>query len=237
LVESPESVDVLILGVTPELYGLPWPPRSTVRSADHSGAMIRAVWPGPPGSACVASWLDLPFRDGAFDWVLCDGGLHLLGYPRGQRELAESLVRVLRPGGGVVLRLYARPRERESAGLVFRDLSQGEIRSVHALKLRLWMALQRSPQEGVLVRDVHRVVLDRFGSLERLAAETGWPEEEVLTLACYEDSTNRYYLTTVEESVETMESGGLVGLERHPERLHHAAEHCPVVLFRKEVVL
>lgn len=235
-IESPEPVDALILGVTPELHGLPWPPRSTVRSADHSSAMIRAVWPGPPGSACVASWLDLPYRDGSFDWVLCDGGLHLLEYPRGHCDLAESLARVLRPGGGVVLRLYARPPEGESAARVFRDLRQGEIRSVHALKLRLWMALQRSPQEGVLVRDVHREIIGRLGSLEHLTAESGWREEEVYTLASYEGSPNRYYMTTVEQSVEAMESGGRLRLERRLEGPHHPGELCPVLLFRKLIV-
>ena len=38
---------VLLLGVTPELYHLPWPKGTDLLAVDRSQAMIETVWPGP----------------------------------------------------------------------------------------------------------------------------------------------------------------------------------------------
>ncbi|NTV97004.1 MAG: class I SAM-dependent methyltransferase, partial [Thiobacillus sp.] len=68
----------LILGVTPELYRLPWPDRSLVRAADRTPEMIEYVWPGAAEAVLHSDWRELDVADASFDIVLCDGGLHLL---------------------------------------------------------------------------------------------------------------------------------------------------------------
>lgn len=42
---------VLLLGVTPEIYGLPWPEGTDFLAADRTQAMIDVVWPGPRDAA------------------------------------------------------------------------------------------------------------------------------------------------------------------------------------------
>src|SRR5689334_1890777 len=78
---SPQAPRVLVLGVTPEIHGMPWPRGSDVVAVDRSEAMIAAVWPGPPGSAHRGEWTALPLPDRSRDVVLCDGGVHLLAHP------------------------------------------------------------------------------------------------------------------------------------------------------------
>src|SRR5690606_18359058 len=96
----------LILGVTPELYRLPWRDGTTLLAVDSTQAMIDAVWPGDPAVAFRASWTSLPLPDASQHIVVCDGGLAMLRYPDQQRALATELRRVIAPDGLFVLRLY-----------------------------------------------------------------------------------------------------------------------------------
>jgi SAM-dependent methyltransferase len=223
----------LILGVTPELYRLAWPAGSTVQGADRSPEMIEALWPGPANDAVHAEWLDLPFDDGSFDCVACDGGLHLLGYPDGHRGLVQSIARVLKPGGRFVIRLFALPASREMPEQVFHDLSAGIIPNFHVFKLRLVMALQQSSIEGIALDRVFRYLLDAVTNLDRLAAATGWPPQEVSTVYSYRDSADVYHFLTEAESIEALTSGRVLTYEERRQSRYSLGERCPLLLFRK----
>jgi len=223
----------LILGVTPELYGLPWPANSAVFSADRSIEMIKAIWPGPEEQATQANWLELPFPDNSFDCALCDGGLHLLQYPDEQKQLSASIARILKPGGRFIIRLFARPVPAEHTEAVFSDLQAGNIPNTHIFKLRLLMAMQDSPEEGILLKKVFEQIVREFGSLAGLQAATGWPAAEVSTLASYETSTNRYGFLTEEQSIEILHATGNLSLSRRIESRYPLGERCPVLSFKK----
>jgi len=225
---------VLILGVTPELYALPWPEGSTVRAVDRSPDMIRAIWPGPAENAVRGEWLNLPFGGDSFDTVLCDGGLHLLEYPTGHHQFAESVARVLTPGGLFALRLFARPETAESEVSVWESLKANQLSNFHEFKLRVLMALQENPVDGIQVSRVEQAIrLHIGGDFARLAKETRWPLEEILTLESYRDSPNVYHLLTVKESLAALTQGGHLRFETQLQGTYPLAEQCPVVLLRK----
>ncbi len=223
---------VLILGVTPELWRLGWPVGSEVRAVDLSQEMIGALWPGPSGTAVEGDWRALPFPPESFDCVLCDGGLVLLDYPEGQARLAAAVAGVLRPGGRFTIRLFCKP-EGDSVEAIRADLAARLIPSVHVLKLRLGMALQATPEEGVVLNDVFERVGREFGGLEGLQAATGWPREEVLTLSSYEGTVNRYHFLSDVESVRVLESGGHLVCDERLESDYPLGERCPLYAFRK----
>ena len=149
---------VLLLGVTPELYRLPWPKGTDFLAVDRTQAMIDTVWPGPKEAAQCTDWLALALPDGSRDIVLCDGGLHLLAYPQEQRRLVRLLRRVLSDQGLCILRLYVPPPQRESPEAVLKDLLEGRISSLNILKLRLGMSLLDSAAEGVELGAVWRAL-------------------------------------------------------------------------------
>ncbi len=141
-----------ILGVTPELYYLPWPAGCDLLAVDRSRAMIDGVWPGAAAQAVEGDWLRMPLAPASRDLVVCDGGLILLRFPGEHEMLIEKLHEIIPSGGRCVFRLFVPPAERESVEEIIAALRAGQIANLNILKLRLAMALQPSTAEGVAVR-------------------------------------------------------------------------------------
>lgn len=189
----------LILGVTPELYRLPWPEGTHLAAADRARPMIEAVWPGPRESVVCADWTRLPFRSASYDLVFCDGGLHLLPYPRGMEGFAASVHRVLAPGGLLLLRLFHPPPSRETARNVLDDLLAGRISDLNRLKIRLGMSLQETPEGGVRLGDVWETLHQAEPDFDTLADRLGWTREHMGAFVSYRASDDRYHFVNVEE--------------------------------------
>jgi hypothetical protein len=227
-VKSPRA---LILGVTPELYRLPWPRGSSVLAADHTCGMIDAVWPGPREAVICADWRELPLPDGSRNIVLGDGGVHLLPFPDGQRKWASTLRRIIEPGGVCVLRLFVPPAVRESGDQVLDDLLAGHIPSLNVLKLRLGTALQENATQGVELRLIFDVIAKLAPSLEDLADRLGWQREHLLALESYRFSQARYHFVTVADVIAMFcQSPGGFAVEKTEAAAH---EQCPFVVLRR----
>ncbi|HEY5565434.1 MAG TPA: class I SAM-dependent methyltransferase [Rhodothermia bacterium] len=225
---------VLILGVTPELYELPWPDETEVVSADHTAAMIDEIWPGPPGTAHLTEWTSLPFATDSHHIVLCDGGLHLVKYPDGSRQLAQEVRRILLPGGLCILRLFLPPRKRESVDSVLTDLLAGGIGNLNLLKFRLWMALHEDPAEGVELRKVWDAVHSAAPDLERLATNIGWSPDHMLAINTYRGSQNRYHFLDMNDVTKLFcEDRGGFEVESVHVPTYELGEQCPTLVLRR----
>jgi len=188
---------VLILGVTPETYRLPWPDGTDIMAADRSKAMIDNVWPGPKDAVLLTDWLNVDLPDGSRDIVLCDGGLHLLSYPAEQTRLVRVLGRILSDGGLFIVRLYTPHPIKESPDAVMQDLLAGKISSLNILKLRLSMSMMENSEEGVELGSIWRAVNRVEPDLEKLAARIAWTSEHILVFNKYRNSIIRYCFVTV----------------------------------------
>lgn len=194
----------LILGVTPELAALPWPPGTALTGVDRALAMIDAVWPRdrvPPGARAVAGeWTALPLADRTVDLALGDGVLSNLAFPGGYAALAAELHRVLDRDGRVVVRVFAAPARPVALAEVAAALAAGAVASVHALKWQLAMAIQRADRNVAVA-----AILDAFDALvpdrDALAARTGWSRDAIDTVDAYRGSTLRYSFPTLDEVV------------------------------------
>jgi SAM-dependent methyltransferase len=126
-------------------------------------ARNRTLHPGV--TACQADVLNLPFSDGAFDHCVSIGVLHHT--PDCRRGLAE-LARVTRPGGRIVVLLYAAGTPYHLAyrltGGLRRRTSAGALDRLPDWSMR-WI--------GVLIGGLIRQHLDR-GQLQRLVADQFW---------------------------------------------------------------
>ncbi len=174
-------VRALVLGVTPELVGLPWPTGSAITAVDRSAAMIAAH--RPPHTTCVrADWRALPCAAATADVVVGDGALSVLA-SADYGQVARELARVLAPGGELVLRLFTAPDVRKTVAALAAAPSPG---SFHAFKWRLAMALAAGGDVAVaaIARAFDELAPDRAA----LAAATGWSPAAIATIDAYRGS-------------------------------------------------
>ena len=225
---------VLILGVTPELYRLPWPAGTDILAVDHTPAMIKALWPGPPKCALSAEWTAMPLPPASRDLVLCDGGAHLLAHPEGHRAWVRELRRVLSPGGLCLLRLFVPPRRRETPAAVLQDLLDGRIANLNLLKLRLAMALCEDAARAVELRLVWDTLHAVAPDLRRLAVRIGWPADHLSAINTYRDCRDRYSFLTVAE-VRRLFCGrpGGFAFEGMDVPTYELGDRCPTVVLRR----
>lgn len=190
---------MLLLGATPELASMAWPAGTSLVAIDRSRAMLGAVFPPEAGAVVVGDWRAMPWRDGAFDWIVGDGCATLLDYPAGYASVAAELRRVLADDGELVLRLFTLPEIPEPLLDIARDLAAHQIGNFHILKWRLAMAIQPASR-NVRVTEI-LAVFDRFVSdRAALAERTGWSPSTIATIDAYRESTMEYSFPTLAEA-------------------------------------
>ena len=225
---SGRRVDVLALGVTPEVALFPWAEKVSLRAIDSSADMIRTVWPGdaPERKAVLGNWLQTPFADGAFDLIVCDAGLAQLVGMESLTVLGRELRRLLRADGRAVMRHFARPVRSESEQSIVAATEAGLVANFHELKLRLLMALEAAtPQLGVRLGDVWDCFTRLFPNRDLLAQRLGCDAQTVATIDAYRGRDARYSFLPLGEVAQAFAS---FRLALGPAGHYPLAECCPV---------
>jgi SAM-dependent methyltransferase len=218
----------LILGVTPELCGLPIDLGSRVIAVDRSVEMIWKLWlPRPNADEVIcADWRRMPLGASSIDLVLGDGCLPALNFPLGHSALFHELRRILRPEGRCIIRCFVQADERETPDEVFADLSRERIGSFHALKLRLAMALQSDVKTGIALESVYNLVQRTWPKLNLLAERFGWSIGEVLTIEAYRSVKIRYAFPTCAQYCSFFSAAGF-SVRRVVSPSYELGERCP----------
>ena len=198
--EHPDSHPrVLVLGVTPELAKLPWPPDATVVAVDRSDPMIAALWSGAgdvaSATATCGDWRALPCENGSIDLIAGDGCFSALAYPNDYRVVAAELRRVLATGGRVALRMFVPPATRDDLETIASDLPAGRIGSFHAFKWRLAMALQTTPEDGACLG----AIWTAWNAMCPDPSVLSWSAETIATIDSYRDSPITYSFPTLDQ--------------------------------------
>ena len=199
---SPKSTRVLLLGATPRLANMRWPDGTMMLAVDSAMAFVRDVWPGdiPDRRRAVqGDWRALPVRDAAYDVVIGDGSLNCVRYPDGIRVAAEAVQRALGRHGLLALRLFVRPDICESPQELVQDVAAGRVETFNQFRFRLLMAMQRSVEEGVAVRDVHRFWQDLASRKDSVPTTPGWSGEDLQAIEPYRESPVVHTFPTLNE--------------------------------------
>jgi hypothetical protein len=226
---------VLVLGVTPELTGLPFAPGTRVVAVDNSPHMIRALWQGANRNghrAVCADWRALPLAPGTINLALADGSFSALPYPAGYSALTEELRRLMPSGSRCVIRCFMQINPRETVEEVFSDLAADRIGNFHILKWRLAMALQPSLEEGVAVGSVWEAVHARWRDAAELAGLLGWPLDEVRTIQVYRGIPTRYTFPTEAEYRAFFPAAGF-SILKWLVPAYELGERCPTLVLER----
>ncbi|HVN76035.1 MAG TPA: methyltransferase domain-containing protein [Thermoanaerobaculaceae bacterium] len=222
----------LLLGVTPEIAAMRWPAGTALLALDSSKGMIRNLWPrhgARDAAAARGDWTAMPVRDGACDVLVGDGIFTTLQYPDHFLALAGEMRRVLRDTGTLVMRLFARPEEREPLEAIFSDLRDGRTVNEHILPWRIAMAVHGDLSERARLGDIwdawREHVPDAGAVLDRL----GRPPDAMDFLEVYRDVDARVSLPTLGE-VRDLLGRDFVERACHVPR-YEAGDQYPTVVF------
>jgi SAM-dependent methyltransferase len=194
----------LVLGVTPELAVLPWPPETTVLAVDRAEAMIGALWAGAgdvaAATAVCGDWRALPCEDGTLDVVVGDGCFTTLGFPHDYRAVVNEVRRVLSPGGRLVMRFFVPPAVPEELQSIADDLHAGRIAGFHAFKWRLVTALHSRSPEGTTLGAIWDAWHAMCPDPAALSAKLGWSLDVITSIDAYRGTDTTYSFPTLEET-------------------------------------
>lgn len=227
------SFRTLLLGVTPEIATLHWPAGTRLTAVDRAAGMIAKVWPGnrEDRTALCGDWLNLPFKERSFDFVIGDGCLLLLDYPDAYRRLADGVRQVLAEQGSLMLRVFCRPRQAETVDAVFQALQARQIGSFDAFKWRFLMAVQgEDVLRGVGLAEAWEIWHEIVPDPGAFAAKYDWPLAKVSVMDAYRNDPSTYHFPSVDEACTAMGSALMLAEQMHG--AYELADRCPHLLFR-----
>jgi SAM-dependent methyltransferase len=228
------AVHVLVLGVTPELTALPWPPSATVLAVDKSETMVGALWAGAgevsEAKAVCGDWRALPCADAAVDVVVGDGCLTTLAYPGDYRALTSEVRRVLAPGGLLVMRAFVPPAAREELATIADDLHAGRIAGFHAFKWRLVMAVHAASPRGATLGAVWDAWHAMCPDPAALAAKTGWSSDVIATIDAYRGTGTLYSFPPLDD-LRAIVGASFTELSCHVPT-YELGERCPTLAWQ-----
>lgn len=228
-----DGLSAVVLGVTPGIALMKWPPKTLITAVDFSRDVIRALWPGDvPGvrQATCATWFDIPRERGTCDVVVGDGSLNACRFPADVRSVVHSAAHVLKSEGLLITRVYVRPQCPETVDDVFDAAFDSEGLSVDAFKLRLWLAMQRTVEEGVAVKEAAKA-LDRHDLTLRVMRERlGWRGAAIGPFASWRTSGAVYSFPSLDELLEVTGEMFDLASVTYPE--YELGNCCPTLVMR-----
>ncbi|MDX2221076.1 MAG: class I SAM-dependent methyltransferase [Burkholderiales bacterium] len=196
LVASAAPRRALMLGATPAVAGMHWPPGLHLTATDWSGGMLGRVWPAqraPADASRVrADWRSLPYEDSTFDVVVGDGCYSVFDRPEYIDLLNAEIARVLRPGGTFCIRCHRRPDELPSVDSVFADLLKGQPANLDLFRWKLATAVQGDTENGVRLGDVWDVWHRHVPDPHSIGRQFGWTDRAIANIEAWKDSQARY---------------------------------------------
>lgn len=226
---------VLLLGVTSEIYNLPWPVGTDFLAVDHNPIMIEKVWRGRPEQVQCVDWLDMDLTEASRDIVICDGGLCLLPFPEGLEKLAAKLHEVIAPGGIFVTRLFAPSRLRESTQEVVSAFLAGSAPDPCYLKLRLWSAMYSENEPGLPHVKVWEALKQEIENPIQAAHQVGWSDQKLSLLESWQHSNASVYLLPVDKIAAIFAERAGFELIDVKVPTYALGDCCPMIIFKRRL--
>lgn len=195
-VARPNPSRILMLGATPAIAAMHWPPSAALTATDWSDGMLRRVWPAASAPADArrvrADWRQLPYAALTFDVVLGDGCYSVFAQPEGIDLLNAEVARVLRPGGIFCIRSHRRPDQPEAIDTLFADLLAGRPSNLDLFRWKLATAVQGDTESGVRLGDVWEVWHRYVPDAEKIGVNLGWTPRAMANMEAWRNSEARY---------------------------------------------
>jgi len=230
-----DNLTALVLGVTPEIVNLSWPAQTRLIAVDCNETMIQSILPKKTATLApiglLANWLQLPLPSSSVDIVIGDG-CHSQVRWKDYAAFTQEIRRVLKPNGIFMIRFFAKSENVDPIEAIYHDVLAGEIVSFHAFKLRLAIALQSDPRQGVCLKDIWSTWDSSFKQeiLQNLQ-KLKWNRETISTIDVYHLSNTVYTFPTYNE-IRSMFSKHFLEKDLHVPS-YYLGQCCPTFRFSK----
>jgi SAM-dependent methyltransferase len=191
------KMNVLLLGVTPEIANMKFPFDIKMIAVDKSVNMAQHVWPGNipnKRTVMVDDWLTMKIEPQSQDLVLADGSF-VFFKPAEMSRLAGIIAKILKPDGVFIIREFIAPDQQETLDMIADDLKHNRVANFHAYKFRVAMAIQKSFSEGVSQNDIWSTIV----SLTRFHPQHSFSPPDLETGRVYKGKSDRLYFPTIDE--------------------------------------
>eukprot|EP01006_Ploeotia_vitrea_P066404 TRINITY_DN94915_c0_g1_i1.p1 TRINITY_DN94915_c0_g1~~TRINITY_DN94915_c0_g1_i1.p1 ORF type:complete len:295 (-),score=37.62 TRINITY_DN94915_c0_g1_i1:210-1058(-) len=233
-------LQALMLGVTPGVAKLDYGENSTLLAVDISEGMIERDWIGDvEGKRSVqqGNWLELSKSKAnmsKFDIVLGDGSFSVLVTVEQWRALLATVVTVLKPGGQLVIRLFAPLSEQEEPQDVKKDIEDGKIGNFGIAKFRLGMAFRNKETNIMQLQTVYDYVVQQWPDLSLLIKDKeGWSEGDISTIKNWNGQNSVLTFLTQSEFIQMAEEAGLTLNNAYTPK-YEFGDCCPILTLTKK---
>ncbi|MFO1061286.1 MAG: methyltransferase domain-containing protein [Dongiaceae bacterium] len=201
----------LLLGVTPAIAAMGWPPGTELVAVDWAEGMLRRVWPrqGTPATSARVrgDWRALPLIDAGFDLVLGDGCYSTFGHLAEAARAHREIRRVLRRDGLHAMRYFCRLEPLPSVEALLEDLQSGRFINLDLFRWLLAMAVQGDGPAGVELDSVWRTWTARVPDVAALRSRMGWTTDALANLRFWENAGVRFCFPSRAELAALVEPG------------------------------
>jgi hypothetical protein len=170
---------VLVLGVTPALADLPWPPKAELHAVDYDEVMVKALWhPREGAQVHLARWQEMPFEDGYFDLIIGDCSFNALSEIADYTEVLREVARVSRSGAPLIARFFMQSEPPPNLAWIAQQVPEA-LAHYRAASKRVLVALACAEDDGTFhMAAVRDRIGEQWGDYEDYLKALGGPPED-----------------------------------------------------------
>jgi ubiquinone/menaquinone biosynthesis C-methylase UbiE len=229
-----QKINLVLLGVTPEISSLPWDKNITLKAFDKNKDMIKYVWKSPKkisSSVKFAMWQNLPLKDESTDFILGDGCTTQFPDKKTYKDFFKEQRRILKAEGFLLLRCFLNTQEAEDLERIKEDALKGRIQYFGSLKWRIAMAiLHKGKLFGLRVQKIHETFNRLFPKRSELAQSTSWRKNIINSIDTYKDSNIKYSFPSLDEFEQLIKPRFKIIKIYYPK--YELTKRCPILLMK-----
>jgi len=229
-----KNIDLVLLGVTPEIANLPWAKNITLRAFDKNKDMIKFVWEVPKKISSQVKqslWQKIPLQAKSVDFIIGDGCTTQFPDKKNYKDFFKEQRRILKSDGFLLMRCFLNTQEQETLDQIALDALDGSIQYFGSLKWRIAMALlHKSKAFSIKVKKIYEAFNKLFPQRSLLSQSTDWDRNIINTIDTYKDSDIKYTFPSLGEFEKLVAPQFKIIKIYYPK--YELTKRCPVLLMK-----
>ena len=231
---SKERINLVLLGVTPEITNLPWAKNVTLKAFDKNKDMIKYVWEAPKKIASQVKqslWQEIPLESNSADFIIGDGCTTQFPNKKTYRDFFKEQHRIIKKDGFLLLRCFLNTQKQEHFDGIIKDIKKGNIQYFGTLKWRIAMAiLGKNKTFSIRVKKIHAVFEKLFEDRSFLTRFGGWDKKIINSIDTYKDSDAKYTFPSIQEFEKLISPQFKIVKFYYPK--YELTKRCPILLMK-----